>query len=215
MELNNLVFGNPSQEHLIYLKSENYLDSLFNELSSMPPPANDSEETHNEIIELVRATIELSANEPMLKRFRLYDADFEGYIVKKMVESGILEKPVFDLIVQLHQDIVPLLMKLKYNFNRARPHQVAYYKEINLHPFRSFSADSPSYPSGHCYQAQIYAEVIGNTYPQFYKAMKGLAQDITISRQYLGLHYPSDCQFSLYCADLVLKHPEFRKKYKL
>jgi hypothetical protein len=35
------------------------------------------------------------------------------------------------------------------------------------------------------------------------------------SRQYMGAHYPSDNEFALYAAEVVMKHPEFAKKYKL
>jgi hypothetical protein len=42
-----------------------------------------------------------------------------------------------------------------------------------------------------------------------------LADDITKSRIYLGLHYQTDCDFGYYMADLVLNHPDFKKKYKL
>jgi hypothetical protein len=215
MEINKLVYGNPSRPHLIYLKSENYLDSLLEELSSYVPPKNDSEDTKKELETLVEYTNFLSQDEKLQKRFELYDIDFEGYIINNLVNSAVPEKKVRELVVELHKDVVPILIKLKYTFNRCRPYQLAHYHNVALHPFRSKSADSPSYPSGHCFQSRIYAEVLGNIYPKFYKALSDLATDISWSRQYLGLHFPSDTEFSNYAAEIVLKHPDFRKKYKL
>ncbi len=215
MEINNIVYGNPTRQHLIYLKSENYLDSLLEELSSFPPPANDSEVCQNELQKLIEYTNHLSQNENIQSKVSLYDVDFENYIINNLVNSGIPEKKLRELIVEIHKDIVPLAVKLKYKYNRARPQQIAFYYNLSLFPFRSKSADSPSYPSGHAFQSRIYAEVLGNTYPKYYKALNDLSTDISWSRQYMGVHYPSDIEFANYAADMVIQHPDFRKKYKL
>lgn len=215
MQLNDVTFGNPNRQHLIYLETENYLDSLLTELSSNPPPKNESQESSEEISYLIKYTNDLKDNEQLLRRFMLYDTDFEAYMIKRLVDEGIPEKDVKDLVVEIHKDIVPLLVKLKYTYNRPRPYQLAYFKKMPLFVWRARTADSPSYPSGHCFQSRIYAEVLGNMYPKYYKALNELASDIMWSRQYLGAHYPSDSEFALYAAEVVLKHPEFAKKYKL
>jgi hypothetical protein len=215
MQLNEIMFGNPSRQHLIYLETENYLDSLFTELSSFEPPANESQDTSEEIALLINYTNHLKDDEQLLRRFMMYDVDFENYMIKRLVDEGIPEKDVKETISELHKDIVPILVKLKYAHNRPRPFQLAKYKNMPLYIWRSRSADSPSYPSGHCFQSKIYAEVLGNNYPKYYKALNELANDIMWSRQYMGAHYPSDSEFALYAAEVVMKHPEFAKKYKL
>lgn len=215
MQVNELRFGNPNQHHLVYLKTENYLDSLIPELSSYLPPANDSEEAYNEIKQIIDNISFLEKDEQLQRRFELYDQDFEKYMIERLVNAGADKEEVEKIVLDLHKDIVPLLVKLKYTYNRVRPYQLSFYKGLKLNPFRSKSADSPSYPSGHAYQSKIYAEVLGNTYPKFYKALNELANDIAWSRLYLGVHYASDTQYAIYVADVVLKHPDFRKKYKL
>lgn len=215
MQVNELRFGNPNQKHLVYLKTENYLDSLIPELSSFPPPANDSEEAYNEIKQVIDNISFLEKDEQLQRRFDLYDQDFEDYMVERLVNAGADKEEVQKTIIELHKDIVPLLVKLKYTYNRVRPYQLSFYKGFKLNPFRSKSADSPSYPSGHAFQSKVYAEVLGNIYPKFYKALNELASDIAWSRLYLGVHYPSDTQYAIYVAEVVLKHPDFRKKYKL
>jgi hypothetical protein len=215
MQLNDIKFGNPNRQHLIYLKSENYLDSLLPELSSYPFPANESELAKEELELLTQYTDFLANDEKLKRRFELYDSEFEAYMTERLIGQGADEKEVKELVIELHKDIVPLLVKLKYHYNRPRPYQLAYYIKPELHPFRAKSADSPSYPSGHCYQSRIYAEVLGSRFPKYYQALQELATDIMWSRQYLGVHFPSDSEFALYTADVVLKHPDFRKKYKL
>jgi hypothetical protein len=215
MQVNELRFGNPNRSLLAYLKTENYLDSLLPELSSYPPPENDSQETIQEIHQEIEYTTFLEKDEQLRRRYELYDGDFENYIIERLVNAGIDKDEVENIMREMHDDIVPLLVKLKFKYNRVRPYQLSFYKGLKLYAFKSATADSPAYPSGHSYQAKIYAEVLGNKYPKFYKALNDLANDISWSRLYLGVHYTSDMQFALYAADLVLKHPDFRKKYKL
>lgn len=215
MQLNELVFGNPNRQHLHYLQSKNYLDSLLNELSSYPPPSNESETTTNELKELVGQTETLNQDQKLFRKFMLYDSNFEAYILKRLVDAGLPEPEIKSLLMEIHKDIMPLIIKLKFTFNRPRPQQLAYYKQIPLHVWRSSASDSPSYPAGHTFQAKIYAEVVGNRYPKYYKALNELAIDIQNSRCALGVHYPSDNEFSLYVAEVVLKHPDFVKKFKL
>jgi membrane-associated phospholipid phosphatase len=86
---------------------------------------------------------------------------------------------------------------------------------MRLYPFPSETANSPSYPSGHSVQSKLYADVLGNKYPKYYKQLQALAADIIESRLDMGLHYPSDILFSEYVSELCLNHPDFKKKYRL
>lgn len=219
-QLNLLRYGNPNRQHLLYLETESYLDSLLKELSSYPPPDNYGQESSEEILALINFTNQLTEipppqNEKVVSRFLLYDTDFESYIPKIIIEKGVEQEDVNNLVIDIHKDIMPLLLKLKYNYNRIRPQQLALYKNMPLYVWRTKSSDSPSYPSGHAFQSKIYAEVLGNKYPHLYKGLKELAEDIAYSREYLGVHFPSDTKFGIYAAEVVLKHPEFAKKYKL
>jgi hypothetical protein len=219
MEINELGYGNPNQFSLIYLDQETYLDSLLTELKSYPFPENSGEMASQEIKELIGYAEHLKKDEPqakeMFKRFMAYDADFETFMINKLRAVGIDDKELRDTIAEVKKDISPLVMKLKYFYNRPRPYQLAYQKKLPLHAWKSISADTPSYPSGHTFQSRVYAEVLGNMYPKYYKALHDVATDIMWSRLYLGVHYMSDNEFSTYMYDVVIKHPEFTKKYKL
>jgi hypothetical protein len=214
--INTLAYGNPNREFLKYLKTENYLDSLIPELVNYPFPPNESYEAKKEIEDLVPIVENLQSEIELQKRYALYDTDFESYIINVVANSAKVPKSEVEAMVKsLHEDIVPLLIKLKYNYQRIRPYTLAYYANVPLYPYKSATADTPSYPSGHALQARVYCEVLGNRYPKFYKALQALATDVSVSRMALGLHYPSDTFFSGYVADIILKHPDFRKKYKL
>jgi hypothetical protein len=210
-----LTYGNPSRNLLPYLKTESYLDSLLGELASYPFPSNNGQDVIDEINQLINYTNTLSSDENLQKRYKIYDSNFEEYIVNVLSNVGVDRQEVIDTIKQLHDDIVPLLVKLKYHYQRVRPYQLSHILSMRLYPFESETANTPSYPSGHSVQSKIYADVLGNKYPRYYNQLQALANDISESRLAMGIHYPSDILFSEYVSELVVNHPDFKKKYKL
>jgi hypothetical protein len=209
-----LSYGNPNREYIPFLNQESYLDSLLKELQNYPYTPYDSPDSEKELLHLLELST-LQISEDRVKRFLFYDDNFMKFITDYLVEQGIergeLEKTVNDI----NQDSLPLLLKLKFWYQRVRPYQLAHLYNVGIYPPISFSACSPSYPSGHVFQSKLICEVLGNYYPKYYKTLQHIQQDIDFSRLYLGFHYKSDNDFGNYCADLVLAHPEFKKKYKL
>lgn len=207
-----LGFGNPTKEYLLYLKQETYLDSLLNELKNYQYP--DEQETTQEVSDMIDAVNGLYVDPEIRGRFQKYDTDFENYIIE-VLSKKVSKEDVENIVKDIHEEITPLLLKLKYHYQRIRPNQFALINGQQLYPYNSGTANTPSYPSGHTFQAKIYCEVLGNKYPQFYQALQQLSEDIAISRYYLGVHYPSDIEFAKYCAEVVCSHTDFKRKYKL
>ena len=210
-----LTYGNPSRNYLQYLKVDTFLDSLLGELASYPFPNNNGQDVIDEINQLINYTNTLSSDEALQKRYKLYDTKFEDYFVNVLANVGADRQEVGDTIKQIHDDVVPLIVKLKYHYQRVRPYQLSHILSMRLYPFESQTAMTPSYPSGHSIQSKLYADVLGNKYPKYYKQLQALAADISESRLAMGIHYPSDILFSEYVSEVALNHPEFKKKYRL
>jgi hypothetical protein len=210
-----LTYGNPSRNYLPYLKTESYLDSLLGELASYPFPNNNGQDVIDEINQLINYTNTLSSDEVVQKRYKLYDTKFEEYFVNVLTNVGLDRQEISDTIRQIHDDVVPLIIKLKYHYQRVRPYQLSHILSMRLYPFESKTSMTPSYPSGHSVQSKLYADVLGNKYPKYYKQLQALAADISESRLAMGIHYPSDVLFSEYVSEIVLNHPDFKKKYRL
>jgi acid phosphatase (class A) len=215
LDKKELLFGNPNRRFYLLKKQEGYLDSLLTELESYPPPSNDSPEVQNEIHELIDFVNGISFDTEFQKKLNYFDSNFEEYIIKALSSQGINEHEVRTILTDIHDDVIPIIVKLKFKYQRIRPSALAVYYGLPLYPFESKTSDSPAYPSGHTIQSMIYCEVLGNKYPKYYKALMEVAKEITLSRLYMGLHYASDCDFGGYVAELIMKHPDFRKKYKL
>ncbi|MEL6390981.1 MAG: phosphatase PAP2 family protein, partial [Bacteroidota bacterium] len=75
---------------------------------------------------------------------------------------------------------------VKYHLFRARPYQL----EPKLEPLKTIS--SPSFASGHTLWAYIQAYTWGELIPEEREAFVNLAYEIGMSREIMGVHYPSD-----------------------
>jgi hypothetical protein len=215
MNLDEISYGNPNLDQLKYLSTKHYLDVLLEELSTYTFPKNSSEATQEELNEIVTYIDTLKNKQDYIDRYMIYDKHLSRYFTDGLIKGGENEEQVKKIITDIIEDTKPLLTKLKFKFQRPRPNQLAHYYKLKLFPFKSVSSDSPSFPSGHAFQTRILTEVIGNLYPKTYSFMQDVFKDICYSRVYLGLHYQSDIDVGIFCADKVLKNKEFKEKYKL
>jgi hypothetical protein len=211
--LNQVTYGNPTYEAKILLEKECIVRDLFPELIKDAFPKNDSAATKEELNEIVRSLKDLDETSPtLLRRYLNYDKALWAYINKMLEVEGIQEN---DLIQRILVDINPLILKLKYYFQRPRPYQLGNYYKLSLFPMKSTSALTPSYPSGHTIQSIVVLTIIGNKHPNIYQYCSRLWEDVAQSRVAIGVHYPSDNDFSYYVAQEILKHPKFAEKYQI
>jgi hypothetical protein len=213
--LDSITWGNPLQKHLPYLEEgKSPLEKLIPKLINFTFPKNSSKGAREELNQLVDFVQELKKDPATLQRYKAYDVSLERIFAQVIMEQNLGEKGA-DLIDKLFDDTLPLILKLKFYFQRPRPNQLAEHYKLKLFPFDSKSSDSPSYPSGHTLQARVICHVLGNHFPEKFDFFENLAKDIEYSRIYLGVHYPSDNDYSLYIAETILRDKEFKHKYEL
>jgi len=119
-----LAYGNPNRTYLPYLIKETFLDSLLSELYSYSYPDNNSQEVIDEINQLIELTGSIENNEEAKNRFKIYDENFQSYLISALANTGIPKEDIENLVKEIHEDITPLIVKLKYNFQRIRPFQL-------------------------------------------------------------------------------------------
>lgn len=215
LNLDALVYGNICREDIDFLNEQTYLDVLFSELTTYSFPKNSSNTCKEELNDVVEFTNELLSDEQSLPRFQRYDSDLNGTLIAFLMKYRVKKEDAVNLVNAINRDCLPLLMKLKYYFQRVRPYQLAYYYKLKLLPFVSYSSNSPAYPSGHALQSQLFAKVVGDKYPSLYKIVHAFAKDIQMSRMFMGLHYQSDIDYSLVIAEKIYENKEFKLKYQL
>lgn len=212
MDINQANYGNPTREQKVFLDEIGFVDDLFLKLKNEPFPANNSDLTKDELNEIVDSLNSISdaENKAYLTRYKAYDRSAVQVIVSTFKQKGIDVEALCDEIVT---DTKNLIIKLKFFYQRPRPNQLAQYYKLKLFPYKSYSADTPSYPSGHTVQSYVILNVIADRHPELYQFCKELIDDIAYSRIYLGLHYPTDNDFSKAVGKEILKHPKFTQKY--
>ena len=84
-------------------------------------------------------------------------------------------------------------MYYKKLYNRARPSQVA--PEL-VDAFKSTTANTPAFPSGHAFQAHYAAKLLSQWEPEKKKEWGAIAERVANIRIIAGLHYPSDRDFA-------------------
>ena len=188
LNIDSLTYGEPQPKHIAKMKKGLGMFDGFpvQDYMSNPPNKNSSEKTKSEI----KYIQGIERDEDFIKSADDIPNYFAEYI------EGIGYKFPKKHVKKILDDSGIIVLKLKYYYNRPRPHQLAEY--YGLKEFENFdlpSMKTPSYPSGHSTQGHLIAELLGKKYPNHYDKFKGLANMISASRLMARAHYPSDCEF--------------------
>ena len=210
IDVDKIIFGHPTARDYELMKQPCFLDRLLPDLQNFTPPPNSSIATRNELLKLVDYTATAR-----IKEHSIYDEGLIPHIKELFINAGASPDFIDDVTREIMGDMVPMITKLKYYFNRPRPAQLAPYFDIILIPDFSYFTNNPSYPSGHTCLTAVTCEVLGNHYPEVYTRMQDLIKKVEASRLCLGVHYPSDNDMSRVVAKHVLSNAEFRSKYNL
>lgn len=212
--INAIVFGSPDRTQLELLKSDTYLDKCFPELTPVVFSPNDSKNTMVELELLTEATNALATDEQSQKTFFSYDRFLPEVMVNYLVKRGEEAAKAQGLVDSIFRDANPLIAKLKFYFQRARPYQVAFAQKVKMFPFSSLS-NSPSYPSAQAVQVKLFAEIVGNQYPKLFTNVHGFADHVCQGRMYMGLNYQSDIDFAQIAVAKIVDYRDFKLKYQL
>ena len=207
--LDKVTYGNPTSDRLPYLKKGEWTNLIHS--FQTPFPANSSSQTKKELETLLQYQEQLKSMELVKNRFISYDTNNPAYIYIKYAQSKGLD--VEKEIIAIAEDAKTVLLGLKYLYQRPRPYQLANYLNIKLTPHPSCVANTPSYPSGHSFQAYLVSNFLSIKMPNEKANLDELYKDISKSRLYLGLHYPSDERFGFFAARKMLENDLFKKKY--
>lgn len=217
--LDEIQWGNPTREIMPLLQSNfGPLDNLIPQLiQNNPCPANSSKLCREELNMLMEYLYFAAKDKEYQSQLRLLDSSLEQLFEHIIIQEGMdKEKPeVFDTVDCLFDETYPFLFKLKYHFQRPRPYQLGKAYKMKLFPFSSGTANTPSYPSTYALQAKLISYMLSTMFPDKIDYLENVCQDIIKSRLYLGVHYPSDIDFSMLIFDKIIHDESFKKRHGL
>lgn len=209
--IDEIQFGNPSKEDYYNMEKKGFLDRILPKLEKYTPPKNSWAKTQEELNQL----IEYGKKVDTKTRKSVFDSSLVPFLNNLYEKNGADPAHVQQITQQITDDVLPIITKLKYTFQRPRPFQLARYYKIKLFPEFSYFTSSPSFPSGHTLLAAVICEVMGNLYPESFDIMRNFVKEVADSRLLLGVHYPSDNVASFLAAREITGNPEFKMRYKL
>ena len=91
----------------------------------------------------------------------------------------------------------PIVMNLKYQYNRPRPVQIAERLGFKVNVIETKTHQTPAYPSGHTVYTAMGAYILSDMYPELSSDFFGKIGEAGLARCLQGVHYPSDNEASM------------------
>tara|TARA_Y100000361_G_scaffold125817_1_gene119499 strand:+ start:173 stop:811 length:639 start_codon:yes stop_codon:yes gene_type:complete len=149
------------------------------------------------------------ATDEQIEEYENCDKDASYYVKKVLRENGLEYDE--DVVEYIEEQCVPIVRHYKNYYNRPRPYQVAAIMNKELKRFKTDTAKTPSYPSGHTVQPMVVALHYAKKYPQVRDALIKGAKICGYGRVIAGLHYPADYDAGLKLANDLMKYIDYEK----
>ena len=191
------------------LDTVRYVRDWRRQISVLPPPANSSDRTQCEL-ELLRSYKSIRDRETLLQIRKEVDpvAVILGDRPLGDYFSSRAHPATAELLRTAHGDLGPIVMTLKDEFDRVRPHKLS----PDIEPVIDCPAHA-AYPSGHSTQAHLVAAILSQIFPARRLLFEQQALAISIRREIAGVHYPSDtaagASLAVQYLSFAQDHPSF------
>ena len=186
-------FADPTPAHMQMMRvvPERFAGVLKG-LTVPPPPGTDSDVVREEL----RGTMTHVASPTLDPEFcHAVDRDMTPIICSLARSHGVDADQAE--IGELIEDLVPLILRVKYSFNFPRPWQIAAAAGVPLWHLHTQSSQTPSYPSGHAIQAAAACALLAERFPGAARSLDAIAGAVGRSRLQVGVHFPMDVRIGL------------------
>ena len=175
------------------------------------PPENNSQITKDEIEDLLKITS--SRTDKQIELVYTVDKD-PRLIFDPLLKKYNLEYPT-QRADRIYKDVIfPVIMNLKWQYNRPRPYQLApkFGREVDY--IRTDSINTPAYPSGHTAHATMIASILSDMYPELSSEFYELANIAAKAREIQGVHYESDNDASMVIVGALWQDIRYEQPYR-
>lgn len=168
------------------------------------PPQNNSDTTISELKDISRHTTRLSKSNTIL----VYNIDKNAnFLLYSFLEKNNI-KFSFDYFNSMYRVIRPILLNIKYFYNRPRPYDLGPVFDIPIKVLHTETHHTPAYPSGHTVYTSLACDIIKKQYDssKIHKALDSIVQTTAECRMMQGVHYSSDNEASIKLTNLIYNH---------
>jgi|TARA_R110000824_G_scaffold4281_1_gene20298 hypothetical protein len=170
------------------------------------PPANTSETTIKELRYLSKLTSNITSRQRgLVKLVDKEPLDLLKPILKK--NNLIFDRSQFK---KLWNIVRPVIMNLKWQYNRPRPVQLSPLFGLKIDETESKTTHTPAYPSGHTVYTAMGAYLLAASYPTHTPSFFYCASLAGYARCLMGVHYPSDNAASMVIAGALWEDVKYR-----
>lgn len=169
-----------------------------------PPPQNDSDTTISELQDIAKLTNRLSESNKIL----VYNIDANAnFLLYSFLEKNNI-KFSFDYFKSIYRIIRPILLNIKYFYNRPRPYDLGPMFDIPIKVLHTETHHTPAYPSGHTVYTSLACDIIKKQYDssKIHNDLDNIAQTTAECRMMQGVHYSSDNEASIKLTNLLYNH---------
>ena len=174
-QIDRMVFAKDiKQKHVDRINEPEICNFIHVKAEDAPvevPHANSSKETKIELQAMIN-TINATDPKKQAELVKKDDTEFLWRFEKYCKKNGLkFNKEYLDAI---SDEASVILIKIKYKYNRPRPFQLAPVLGMDLHSAHAFTANTPSFPSGHAAQSKLVADVLSKIYPLHQNAFQAI-----------------------------------------
>ena len=212
-----------TQTYKLMMKRPTPLFKDENTIKLPKPEKNTSDALKMELDEVIDAMVLSPEQDEENKKI---DKEYIN-MMKDIVKEEGASKTVLDFVDEIKRQVDTNTIKMKYQYNRARPDAIAKFHGKKL--TAKVDVDTPGYPSNHTITGYVISGILSEMFPNVTEKLNKIAERNAASRVELGVHFPSDVEAGEIYAEELLKRlnrdelPEVttqeeemkpRKKYK-
>lgn len=167
---------------------------IIDSIPYTPFPPNNSTETKLEIQNIKDKMKKLKEKQQDNIENELYLTNMIDNFNANMEDKHIIYN-------MMKNEVNSIIMKVKEKYNRVRP----YYLDNTIKPTIE-PPKHPSYPSGHSTQSYFIAYILSEKYPDKREQFLKIAHQMSVNREYAGVHYDSDTKFGKLVAKKIFEY---------
>ena len=181
------------------------LDIDWKNLIANPPP-NRSEQTKDELRRVQLMSSNLTPEEVKL----VYEVDKDpGLLFVSTLQEKNLPYPKEE--IETYWSVVyPIVMNLKWFYNRPRPYQLGPKYGMEIKYIRTETHHTPAYPSGHASYGHLVSLVLSEKYPEYAKDFRTFSDQTGEARVLQGVHYPSDNDAAVKLTNIIWRDLKYK-----